>query len=117
MGSRKLVRDFFISKQPLFSHFLLSAQQVLSLSLSLSPALPYSGPFLVLKSVSFQLQQSSTRLRLTGANGYSSNRQFSVFNEFSKKIRGEASRYYSNPFSYRLISFIYCRLTNFISLG
>lgn len=62
MASRKLVRDFFISKQLLFSHFVLSAQQ-----------------------------QLGTRLRLTGANGFSSNRQFSVFNEFSKKILGEAS--------------------------
>ncbi|KAI9180208.1 hypothetical protein LWI28_002296 [Acer negundo] len=37
-------------------------------------------------------QGSSTRLRLLSPNGYSSNRRFSVFNEFSKKIKGEAER-------------------------
>lgn len=30
---------------------------------------------------------------MVSANGYSSNRQFSVFKEFSKKIKGEAERY------------------------
>ncbi|KAM7259743.1 hypothetical protein ACFE04_015484 [Oxalis oulophora] len=35
---------------------------------------------------------SSTRLRLLSANGYTSNRQFSVFNEFSKQIKGEAEK-------------------------
>ncbi|KAK8650748.1 hypothetical protein V6N13_140374 [Hibiscus sabdariffa] len=37
-------------------------------------------------------QGSNVRLRLLSGNGYSSNRQFSVFKEFSKKIKGEASR-------------------------
>ncbi|XP_039043830.1 mitochondrial import inner membrane translocase subunit TIM44-2-like isoform X2 [Hibiscus syriacus] len=35
---------------------------------------------------------SNVRLRLLFGNGYSGNRQFSVFKEFSKKIKGEASR-------------------------
>ncbi|XVF21579.1 hypothetical protein REPUB_Repub12eG0101900 [Reevesia pubescens] len=61
MASRKLVRDFFIARQPLFLH--LTSQQV-----------------------------SNVRLRLLSGNGYSSNRRFSVFNEFSKKIKGEANR-------------------------
>ncbi|KAH9729383.1 mitochondrial import inner membrane translocase subunit TIM44-2 [Citrus sinensis] len=64
MASRKLVRDLFLSRQR--PRFL-----------QLTP-----------------LQGSSTRLRLVSANGYSSNRQFSVFKEFSKKIKGEAE---SNP--------------------
>ncbi|GMP90668.1 hypothetical protein CsSME_00041681 [Camellia sinensis var. sinensis] len=65
MASRKLVRDFFISNR---SHYrqLLTFQQV-------------SG--------------SSTRLRLLPANGYlGSHRQFSVFNDFSKQVKGEATR-------------------------
>ncbi|KAM6565140.1 hypothetical protein CsatB_025138 [Cannabis sativa] len=37
-------------------------------------------------------QASTTRLRLPLANGYSGNRQFSVFNEFSKKIKGEVNK-------------------------
>ncbi|KAL4324126.1 hypothetical protein GQ457_11G003240 [Hibiscus cannabinus] len=41
--------------------------------------------------LSFQ-QGSNVRLRLLSGNGYPSNRQFSVFKEFSKKIKGEASR-------------------------
>lgn len=64
MASRKLVRDLFLSRQQ-------------PLFLQLTP-----------------LQGSSTRLRLVSPNGCSSNRQFSVFNEFSKKIKGEAE---SNP--------------------
>lgn len=64
MASRKLVRDLFLSRQQ-------------RLFLQLTP-----------------IQGSSTKLRLVSANGYSSNRQFSVFKEFSKKIKGEAE---SNP--------------------
>lgn len=41
--------------------------------------------------LSFQ-QRSATRLRLLSANGVSSYRQFSVFNEFSNKLKGEATR-------------------------
>ncbi|KAE8684590.1 Mitochondrial import inner membrane translocase subunit TIM44-1 [Hibiscus syriacus] len=37
-------------------------------------------------------QGSNVRLRLLSGNGHSSIRQFSVFKEFSKKIKGEASR-------------------------
>ncbi|GMJ09066.1 translocase inner membrane subunit 44-2 [Hibiscus trionum] len=37
-------------------------------------------------------QGSNVRLRLLSGSGYSSNRQFSVFNEFSNKIKGEAKR-------------------------
>ncbi|XP_043693884.1 mitochondrial import inner membrane translocase subunit TIM44-2-like [Telopea speciosissima] len=58
MGSRKLVRDFFLSKQ------LLSLQ---------------------LKSY----QASNMRLRLLSENGLLGSRGFSVFNEFSKKVKGE----------------------------
>ncbi|XP_074294674.1 mitochondrial import inner membrane translocase subunit TIM44-2-like [Silene latifolia] len=64
MASRKLVRDVFFSKKPFFNQFLPFQQQV---------------------------QQSNARLRLIGGYGYSSNRQFSVFNEFSNKIKDEAS--------------------------
>ncbi|KAK9288934.1 hypothetical protein L1049_017405 [Liquidambar formosana] len=64
MASRKLVRDLFLSKQPLL------------LQLRTSQQLP------------------TTRLCLLTSNGYSGYRQFSVFNEFSKKVKGEAS---SNP--------------------
>ena len=36
----------------------------------------------------------ATRLRLTTqVNGFGVRRQFSVFNEFSNKIKGEASKY------------------------
>ncbi|XP_021768925.1 mitochondrial import inner membrane translocase subunit TIM44-2-like [Chenopodium quinoa] len=63
MASRKLARDFFFSKQRLFLPFL-----------------PHQ-----------QFQQSNSKLRLISGNGYSLNRQFSVFNEFSNKIKGEAS--------------------------
>ncbi|XP_022771262.1 mitochondrial import inner membrane translocase subunit TIM44-2-like [Durio zibethinus] len=59
MATRKLVRDFFIARQPLFLR--LTSQQGL-------------------------------RLRLLSGNGYSSNRRFSVFNEFSKKIKSEVNR-------------------------
>ncbi|KAJ4958705.1 hypothetical protein NE237_025816 [Protea cynaroides] len=63
MASRKLVRDFFLSKQ------LISLQ---------------------LKSY----QAPKTRLRLLSENGLSGSRGFSVFNEFSNKVKGEAK---SNP--------------------
>ncbi|XP_021280520.1 mitochondrial import inner membrane translocase subunit TIM44-2-like isoform X1 [Herrania umbratica] len=61
MAGRKLVRDFFIARQPLFLHFTSQ-------------------------------QGSNVRLRLLSGNGYSRNRRFSVFNEFSNKIKGEANR-------------------------
>lgn len=59
MAARKLVRDFLLPKQPQFYH-LLTSHQV-----------------------------APVRLRLLSGNGYSCNRQFSVFNEFSKKVKGE----------------------------
>lgn len=62
MGSRKLVRDLYLSKQHLLLH-LLSSQQA-----------------------------SSARLRLISPNGCSGYRGFSVFNEFSNKIKGEVNR-------------------------
>ncbi|KAH9624605.1 hypothetical protein KSS87_010308 [Heliosperma pusillum] len=64
MASRKLVRDVFLSKKPFFHHF---------------------------PTFQHQLPQSNSRLRLLGGYGYSSNRQFGVFNEFSSKIKDEAS--------------------------
>lgn len=65
MASKKLVRDLFIARQPLFRQLL-------------APQMVSSG---------------ATRLRLTTQlNGLGSRRQFSVFNEFSKKIKGEASK-------------------------
>ncbi|OVA14898.1 Tim44-like domain [Macleaya cordata] len=63
MGSRKLVRDFLLSKQLLSLH--LQPKQVVN-----------------------------TRLRLVSANGVLGSRRFSVFNEFSQKIKGEVK---SNP--------------------
>ncbi|KAL2930680.1 Mitochondrial import inner membrane translocase subunit TIM44-2 [Bienertia sinuspersici] len=63
MATRKIVRDFFFSKNHLYFQFPTYQQ----------------------------LQQSNMKLRLITGNGYSSNRQFSVLNEFSKKIKGEAS--------------------------
>ena len=39
------------------------------------------------------VQRPSTRLRLQYSNGYMGYRQFGVFNEFSKKVKGEADRY------------------------
>ncbi|GAB4841722.1 hypothetical protein Ancab_022444 [Ancistrocladus abbreviatus] len=62
MASRKLVRDLFISKQPLFRQLLLASQP-----------------------------EADARLRLIRVDGYPYNRQFSVFSEFSKKIKGEAT--------------------------
>ncbi|CAI9786431.1 unnamed protein product [Fraxinus pennsylvanica] len=64
MASRKLVRDLFRSKQPLFRQ-LLEADQVSS---------------------------RYTRLCLLPPNGHSFRREFSAFNEFSKKIKGEVDR-------------------------
>ncbi|XP_031115451.1 mitochondrial import inner membrane translocase subunit TIM44-2-like [Ipomoea triloba] len=67
MASRKLVRDFLLSKrQPVF-HQLLVPQQVAS-------------------------SRGATSLRLGQAYGYVCNRQFSVFNEFSQKLKGEVNR-------------------------
>ncbi|XP_062073474.1 mitochondrial import inner membrane translocase subunit TIM44-2 [Humulus lupulus] len=37
-------------------------------------------------------QASTTRLRLSLPNGYSGHRQFSVFNEFSKQVKGEVNK-------------------------
>ncbi|KAL5561892.1 hypothetical protein UlMin_031639 [Ulmus minor] len=62
MAGRKLLRDFLITRQ----HIFLQR--------------------------SSQIQASSTRLRLISANGYSRNRRFSVFNEFSKNVKGEANK-------------------------
>ncbi|PSR94871.1 Mitochondrial import inner membrane translocase subunit TIM44-2 like [Actinidia chinensis var. chinensis] len=66
MASRKLVRDLFLSnsKRFFYSH-LLTSQKV---------------------------STSNARLRLLQANGYSGHRQFSVFNEFSRKVKGEANK-------------------------
>ncbi|CAN8271020.1 unnamed protein product [Cochlearia groenlandica] len=65
MASRKLIRDLLITKQPLL--FQLSHQRV---------------------------RRVGSRLGFLPSNGYAIRREFSVFNEFSKKIRGEAE---SNP--------------------
>ncbi|KAJ4837055.1 hypothetical protein Tsubulata_011156 [Turnera subulata] len=63
MASRKLVRDLFLSsRQPLYLQ--LASQQGIS----------------------------NARLRLLSANGYLGYRRFSVFNEFSKKLKGEVDR-------------------------
>nr|XP_008382863.2 mitochondrial import inner membrane translocase subunit TIM44-2-like [Malus domestica] len=62
MAGRKLVRDLHLYRQPLFLH-LTSQQQV-----------------------------SGTRGRLISANGFLGNRRFSVFNEFSKQVKGEATK-------------------------
>uniref|UniRef100_A0A5B7ACX3 Tim44-like domain-containing protein n=1 Tax=Davidia involucrata TaxID=16924 RepID=A0A5B7ACX3_DAVIN len=64
MATRKLVRDLFLSKHSLYSR-LLNSQQV---------------------------STSTTRLRLLPANRYTGSRQFSVLNEFSKQVKGEANR-------------------------
>ncbi|THG02556.1 hypothetical protein TEA_003111 [Camellia sinensis var. sinensis] len=64
MASRKLVRDLFLSKRPFYRQ-LLTFQQV---------------------------STSNTRISLLSANGYLGNRQFSVLNEFSKQVKGEANR-------------------------
>ncbi|XP_019101290.1 PREDICTED: mitochondrial import inner membrane translocase subunit TIM44-2 [Camelina sativa] len=65
MASRKLVRDLLITKQPLF------------------------------QQLTHQRRVGAGRLGLLlQGNGYASHRRFSVFSDFSKKIRGEAE---SNP--------------------
>ncbi|KAL6494872.1 hypothetical protein OROGR_031672 [Orobanche gracilis] len=64
MASRKLVRDFFLSKHLLRQQLLVSRQ--------------ISGRWLTQPLVS--------------PNGYLFTREFSVFNEFSKKIKGEVDR-------------------------
>ncbi|CAK7346399.1 unnamed protein product [Dovyalis caffra] len=63
MASRKLVRDLVLSRQPLFLQFTSK-------------------------------QDSSRRLQVLSNYGYSYSgyRRFSVFNEFSKKVKGEAER-------------------------
>ncbi|OWM81494.1 hypothetical protein CDL15_Pgr007532 [Punica granatum] len=61
MASRKLVRDLALLGQPLFIH-LRSQQQPLN-----------------------------SRLRSIPVNAHSGDRRFSVFNEFSKKVKGEAT--------------------------
>ncbi|KAL3731091.1 hypothetical protein ACJRO7_028028 [Eucalyptus globulus] len=61
MAAKKLVRDLVLSGHPLRLH------------------------------LSSQAQASSSRLRLITAGGHSCNRRYSVFNEFSKKVKGEAS--------------------------
>ncbi|EXC05426.1 Mitochondrial import inner membrane translocase subunit TIM44 [Morus notabilis] len=63
MAGRKLVRDYLLSKSRLFLQ------------------LTHSQP-----------QASSSRLLLPPANGFSGNRRFSVFNEFSKQVKGEANK-------------------------
>ncbi|KAK6129426.1 hypothetical protein DH2020_036828 [Rehmannia glutinosa] len=65
MASRKLARDFFLSKHILLRQQLLVSQQV-------------SGRW--------------SRLPLVPPNGYMFRREFGVFNEFSKKIKGEVDR-------------------------
>ncbi|PIN25744.1 Mitochondrial import inner membrane translocase, subunit TIM44 [Handroanthus impetiginosus] len=64
MASRKLARDFFLSRHLLRQH--LSAPQ--------------------------QVSNRWSRLPLMPPNGYSSRREFGVFNEFSKKIKGEIDK-------------------------
>lgn len=59
MGSRKLVRDLFLSRQTVFYH-QLSRQAV------------------------------GARSHLIPANGIMGTRRFSIFNEFSNKLKGEA---------------------------
>ncbi|KAF8038249.1 hypothetical protein BT93_B0947 [Corymbia citriodora subsp. variegata] len=61
MAAKKLVRDLVLLGQPLRLH------------------------------LSSHTQASSSRLRLITAGGHSCNRRYSVFNEFSKKVKGEAS--------------------------
>lgn len=74
MASRKLVRDFIFNKQRLYLHFLPHHQH----------------------QPQHQLQQLNSKLRLITAYGYSFNRQFSVFNDSSNKIQGEANSVSSN---------------------
>ncbi|MFS7985962.1 putative Tim44-like domain, NTF2-like domain superfamily protein [Helianthus anomalus] len=65
MATRKLVRDLVLRKQPLYQH-LLAYKQV---------------------------STTASRFRLIGgANGRLMSREFSVFKEFSEKIKGEVNR-------------------------
>ncbi|KAJ4965748.1 hypothetical protein NE237_017597 [Protea cynaroides] len=41
----------------------------------------------------FRFQALKTRLRLLSENGLSGSRGFSVFNEFSNKVKGQAKRF------------------------
>lgn len=66
MTSRKIVRDLFISKQPIFRRILAPQQVVCG--------------------------RVTTNLRLIGADRYVGIRHFGVFNEFSNKIKGEVDR-------------------------
>ncbi|XP_016510879.2 mitochondrial import inner membrane translocase subunit TIM44-2 isoform X1 [Nicotiana tabacum] len=75
MTSRKLVRDLFISKQPIFRR-ILAPQQVLV----------WGWGVVVYGRI-------ATNLRLVGADRhYLGIRNFGVFNEFSKKVKGEVDR-------------------------
>ncbi|KDP26532.1 hypothetical protein JCGZ_17690 [Jatropha curcas] len=67
MAGRKLVRDFFLSRQPLLLR--LTSQQGSSAGVRLPSPSPSPSP-----------------------NGYLGYRRFGVFNEFSKKVKGEATR-------------------------
>lgn len=66
MASRKLVRDFLFSKRPLIVHKLIEPHQVFS-------------------------SRGATSLRSLQGYGYKGNRQFSVFNEFSQKLKSDVS--------------------------
>ncbi|KAF3670131.1 Mitochondrial import inner membrane translocase subunit TIM44-2 [Capsicum annuum] len=66
MTSRKIVRDLFISKQPIFRRILAPQQVVCG--------------------------RVATNLRLIGTDRCVGIRHFGVFNEFSKKIKGEVNR-------------------------
>ncbi|CAN4108660.1 unnamed protein product [Withania somnifera] len=66
MTSRKIVRDLFISKQPILRRILAPQQVVYG--------------------------RVTTNLRLIGADTYVGVRHFGVFNDFSKKIKGEVDR-------------------------
>ncbi|KAJ8529439.1 hypothetical protein K7X08_036274 [Anisodus acutangulus] len=66
MTSRKIARDLFISKQPIFRR-ILAPQQVVS-------------------------ARVATNLRLVGADRYLGIRHFGLFNEFSNKVKGEVDR-------------------------
>ncbi|KAM3290477.1 mitochondrial import inner membrane translocase subunit TIM44-2 [Capsicum chacoense] len=66
MTSRKIVRDLFISKQPIFRRILAPQQVVCG--------------------------RVATNLRLIGTDRCVGIRHFGVFNEFSKKIKGEVDR-------------------------
>ncbi|KAK3441160.1 hypothetical protein EUGRSUZ_B01552 [Eucalyptus grandis] len=81
MAAKKLVRDLVLSGHPLRLHLSSQAQIFFLLELLLDFSL----------YISCNSQASSSRLRLITAGGHSCNRRYSVFNEFSKKVKGEAS--------------------------